>query len=76
MNKMTVTQYNPSLDEFTIHLENEGVDILVPAIDFAVRYESHRHDETLSAFDTAVAKIYENNYQEEPEDLIGKSFDF
>ncbi len=75
-NTMTVVSYKESTDKFTVHLSNEDVEQTISASKLYDLWESYRAQDNLGAFDTALAKIYDDEFIEEPTDLVGKSATF
>lgn len=75
-NTLTVVQYELMTDEFTVHLKNEDTRQQVPAQYFYERWEEHRNGEKLGHFDTAIAQLYDQHFEEDPTDLCDKSIDF
>lgn len=75
-NTLTFVDYNEATDEFTIHLKNENVSQTIDASVVHDYWEAYRCGDSLSHFDTAIAQIYDDHYQDQPQDLLNQSADF
>lgn len=75
-NKVTFKQYEESTDEYTLHLDNENQDQTIDAGAVYELWEQYRNGEKLGHLDTALAKIYDDAFEDDPRDLVGQSAEF
>jgi hypothetical protein len=70
---LTIVDYDESADEFTIRFDNERPDETVEAVYLYHNWAKFTRKEPLNDVDRALAKIYDDHFEDGPHDLLNKS---
>lgn len=77
MHKMTVVSYDESTDKFSVEIQYAPIKQEIDAQEFAALYSaSHNCKAIMSGQDIAIARLFAEYFNEEPNDLVGKSTNF
>lgn len=75
-NTVTVVDYNESADVLAYMLSNKPELEEISGSKLYDLWEQYVAQDSLSAVDTALAKIYDDEFQDSPHDLLNKSAEF
>lgn len=70
---LTIADYDESADEFTIRFDNGRPDETVEAVYLYHNWVKFTRKEPLNDVDRALAKIYDDCFEESPHDLLNQT---
>lgn len=76
-NEITVVQYDESADMFTVEVVERRIEH-IPAANFQA-FSEHMNERPflmLTDKERAIAKLFDDHYQEEPNDLVGLTAEY
>lgn len=72
---LTAVDYNESTDELTIRFSDSRPDETISCDLIYNRWEAYVANDSLSAVDTALAKLYSRYYVDQPQDMLNHSYE-
>lgn len=76
-NELTVVQYDESTDMFTVEVVERRIEH-IPSANFQA-FSEHMNERpfvVLTDKERAIAKLFDDHYQEEPNDLVGLTAEY